>query len=161
MKNEMTEVDIRKIQEELHHRKNVLGPELHAEVKRTREYGDLSENAEYKQAKYERNRNESRIRYLEGLLRTAIVVRDNPHRRGIGLLDYVEYLNERTGTVRRIQLVTSIRQDARFSANTSASLTRIRMPGRAGVTSRRRKRKKVRNSLALATGSMERTNGWI
>ncbi len=112
MKNEMTEVDIRKIQEELHHRKNVLGPELHAEVKRTREYGDLSENAEYKQAKYERNRNESRIRYLEGLLRTAIVVRDNPHRRGIGLLDYVEYLNERTGAVRRIQLVTSIRQDA-------------------------------------------------
>ena len=57
MKNEMTEVDIRKIEEELAYRRDVLAPELHAEVKRTREYGDLSENAEYKQAKYERNRN--------------------------------------------------------------------------------------------------------
>lgn len=111
MKNEMTEVDIRKIREELDYRKNTVGPELHAEVKRTREYGDLSENAEYKQAKYERNRNESRIRYLEGLLRNAVVVRGK-RGGGIGLFDFVEYKNERSDTVRRIQLVTSLRQDA-------------------------------------------------
>lgn len=112
MKNEMTAVDIRKIREELEYRRNVLGPELHAEVKRTREYGDLSENAEYKQAKFERNRNESRIRYLEGLLRNAVVLPSEKRRPGIGLFDFVEYKNERTGATRRIQLVTSLRQDA-------------------------------------------------
>ena len=112
MKNEITEVDVKKINEELAHRKYVLRPQLHEEVKRTREYGDLSENAEYKQAKYERNRNESRIRYLENLLRNAVVVSADAPRSGIGLFDFVEYINERTGATRRIQLVTSLRQDA-------------------------------------------------
>ena len=94
MKNEITEVDVKKINEELAHRKYVLRPQLHEEVKRTREYGDLSENDEYRTAKRERNRNESRIRYLDRLLLTAT------------------FRNERTGSERKIQLVTSLRQDA-------------------------------------------------
>lgn len=112
MRNEITEVDVKKINEELAHRKNVLRPELHAEVKRTREYGDLSENDEYRTAKRERNRNESRIRYLENLLLTATVVDTSRPSEGIALFDIVEYLNEETGAVKRIQLVTALRQDA-------------------------------------------------
>lgn len=113
MRNEITEVDIKKIKEELAHRKNVLAPELHAEVKRTREYGDLSENDEYRTAKRERNRNESRIRYLENLLLTATVVDTSRRtRNGIALFDIVEYENEATGAIKRIQLVTALRQDA-------------------------------------------------
>ena len=112
MRNEITEVDVKKIKEELAHRKNVLAPELHAEVKRTREYGDLSENDEDRTAKRERNRNESRIRYLENLLLTATVVKTTRTRGGIALFDIVEYENEETGAVKKIQLVTSLRQDA-------------------------------------------------
>ncbi len=112
MAQQITEVDVKKINEELAHRKNVLRPQLHEEVKRTREYGDLSENDEYRCAKRERNRNESRIRYLERLLLSSEVVKADAKRKGIGLFDVVEFLNERTGTVKRIQLVTSLRQDA-------------------------------------------------
>lgn len=112
MRNEITEVDVKKIKEELAHRKNVLRPELHAEVKRTREYGDLSENDEYRTAKRERNRNESRIRYLDNLLLTATVVDTTKRRAGISLFDIVEYENEETGALKRIQLVTALRQDA-------------------------------------------------
>lgn len=112
MKNEITEVDVKKINEELAHRKYVLRPQLHEEVKRTREYGDLSENDEYRTAKRERNRNESRIRYLDRLLLTATVVSAGHAGGGIGLFDIVTFRNERTGAERRIQLVTSLRQDA-------------------------------------------------
>ena len=112
MRQEITEVDVKKINEELSHRKNVLRPQLHEEVKRTREYGDLSENDEYRCAKRERNRNEGRIRYLERLLLSSVVVKANERRKGISLFDVVEFFNERTGTVKRIQLVTSLRQDA-------------------------------------------------
>ena len=112
MAQEITEVDVKKINEELAHRKNILRPQLHEEVKRTREYGDLSENDEYRCAKRERNRNEGRIRYLERLLLSSRVVKADAKRKGIGLFDVVEFLNERTGTVKRIQLVTSLRQNA-------------------------------------------------
>ena len=112
MAQEITEVDIKKIKEELEYRKYTLRPQLHEEVKRTREYGDLSENDEYRCAKRERNRNESRIRYLDRFLLTAKVVKANEHRVGIGLFDIVEFLNERTGATKRVQIVTSLRQDA-------------------------------------------------
>ena len=112
MAQEITEVDIKKIKEELEYRKYTLRPQLHEEVKRTREYGDLSENDEYRCAKRERNCNESRIRYLDRFLLTAKVVKANEHRVGIGLFDIVEFLNERTGATKRVQIVTSLRQDA-------------------------------------------------
>ena len=67
MYDELTEVDIKKMEEEIAYRKNILAPELGAELKRTREFGDLSENAEYKEAKYLKRKNEGRIRYLENM----------------------------------------------------------------------------------------------
>ena len=74
MYDELTAVDIKKMEEEISYRKNVLAPELGAELKRTREFGDLSENAEYKEAKRLKRKNEGRIRYLENMIRTAKVI---------------------------------------------------------------------------------------
>ena len=74
MYDELTSVDIKKMEEEIEYRTNVLGPKLLAEMSRTREFGDLSENAEYKEAKREKRRNEGRIRYLNNMIRTAKVI---------------------------------------------------------------------------------------
>ena len=86
MYDELTEVDIRKMEEEILYREAVLGPELLAEMKRTREFGDLSENAEYKEAKREKRKNEGRIRYLKNMIRTATVIEVKKDKDGVGLL---------------------------------------------------------------------------
>ena len=71
MANEMTDKDIQKIKDEIEHRKLVVRKEALEAVKEARAQGDLSENFEYYAAKRDKNRNESRIRYLEGLLKNA------------------------------------------------------------------------------------------
>ncbi len=71
MYDELTEVDIKKMREEIEYRTQVLRPKLLEDVKTAREFGDLSENFEYKAAKREKNRNDSRIIYLERMIRTA------------------------------------------------------------------------------------------
>ena len=73
MYDELTEVDIRKMREEIDYRTRVLRPKLIEDVQTARAFGDLSENFEYKCAKQEKNRNDSRIRYLERMIRTARV----------------------------------------------------------------------------------------
>ena len=74
MFNELTEVDIKKMKEELEYRDVELRKELIQNLKEAREYGDLSENAEYHIAKREKNRNESRIRYLKRMIATAKII---------------------------------------------------------------------------------------
>ena len=74
MFDELTEVDIKKMKEELEYRITKLRPEILEEVKLTRSYGDLSENAEYHAAKRERGKNESRIRFLRNMIKTAIII---------------------------------------------------------------------------------------
>ena len=112
MYDELTAVDIRKMQEEIAYRQTVLGPALGEEVRRTREYGDLSENAEYKVAKQERNKNRRRIRYLENMIRTAKVIEIGGAEDAVGLFDYVEYYHEERGILKKIQIVTTLRQDS-------------------------------------------------
>ena len=112
MYDELTEVDIKKMEEEIRYRRVELGPKLLAEMKRTREFGDLSENAEYKEAKREKRRNEGRIRYLENMIRTARIIETDKGDGKIGLFDRVRILNERTGEEREIQIVTTLRQNA-------------------------------------------------
>ena len=112
MYDELTEVDIKKMQEEIDHRVRVLRPQLIEEVQTARAFGDLSENFEYKCAKQAKNRNESRIRYLERMIRTAKVIEDHSRADTAGLYDTVEILMENTGKTRKIQLVTTLRQDA-------------------------------------------------
>ena len=112
MYDELTEVDIKKMEEEITYRKVVLAPQLGAELKRTREYGDLSENAEYKEAKREKRKNEGRIRYLENMIRTAKVIEIDTADDTVGLFDRVRIYNERKGEEREIQIVTTLRQNA-------------------------------------------------
>ena len=112
MYDELTEVDIRKMEEEISYRKNKLAPELGAELKRTREFGDLSENAEYKEAKRLKRKNESRIRYLEAMIRTAKVIEIKKADDEVGLFDRVLIFNEKMQAEKEIQIVTTLRQNA-------------------------------------------------
>ncbi len=112
MYDELTEVDINKMQEEIDYRIKVLRPQYIEEVKRTREFGDLSENFEYKEAKREKNKNDSRIRYLERMIKTAKVVAVNPKTEKIGLFDKVEIYFEEDDETETIQIVTALRQNA-------------------------------------------------
>ena len=112
MYDELTEVDIKKMEEEIQYRLNVLGPQLLKEMARTREFGDLSENAEYKEAKREKRRNEGRIRYLENMIRTARVIKVKEHEGAVSLFDWVTVYNEMRGEEKKIQIVTTLRQDA-------------------------------------------------
>ena len=90
MHDELTREDIRKMQEELDYRRLELMPGLIEEVKRTRAFGDLSENFEYKAAKQAQNKNRSRIRDLEGMIKTARIIRDTAGEDQVGLFDRVE-----------------------------------------------------------------------
>lgn len=112
MYDELTKVDIDKMKAELDHRRLELRPKLIEDVQTARAFGDLSENYEYKVAKQEKNRNESRIRYLQRMIKTAKVIGDKSTEDTAGLYDTVEILMENTGRSRTIQLVTTLRQDA-------------------------------------------------
>ena len=112
MYDELTEVDIKKMEEEILYRETVLGPQLLAEMKRTREFGDLSENAEYKEAKREKRRNEGRIRYLKNMIRTAKIIKIKADEDAVCLFDYVTVYNEALAKKKRIQIVTTLRQNA-------------------------------------------------
>lgn len=112
MYDELTQVDIDKMKEEIEHRTKVLRPQLIEEVQRTREFGDLSENFEYKCAKRDKNRNDSRIRYLERMIKTAKVIEGTHNEEdGIGLFDKVVLFNELTGQEMHLQIVTTLRQN--------------------------------------------------
>lgn len=111
MYDELTKVDIQKMQDEIDYRTRVLRPQLIEEVKVARGFGDLSENFEYKAAKREKNRNDSRIRYLQNMIKTAVVIERNDEADGVALFDKVTFQDE-DGDEETIQLVTTLRQDA-------------------------------------------------
>lgn len=113
MHDELTKEDIKKMKEELDYRRLELMPGLIEEVKRTRAFGDLSENFEYKAAKQAQNKNRSRIRYLEGMIKSAKIIDDRSAQDEVGLFDKVEiYLPEEDDT-EIIQVVTTVRCDPR------------------------------------------------
>ncbi len=112
MYDELTEVDIKKMKEELDHRIRVLRPQLIEEVQTARAFGDLSENFEYKCAKQAKNRNDSRIRYLERMIRTAKVIEVKGGADTVGLFDSVTIYNELVKREMTIRIVTTLRQDA-------------------------------------------------
>ena len=112
MYDELTAVDIKKMREELDHRIRVLRPELIEEVQTARAFGDLSENFEYKCAKQAKNRNDSRIRYLERMIRTAKVIEVEGAADAVGLFDRVTIYNEMAKKEMEVRIVTTLRQDA-------------------------------------------------
>ena len=113
MHDELTKEDLRKMQEELDYRRLTLMPELIEEVKRTRAFGDLSENFEYKAAKQAQNKNRSRIRYLEGMIKTAHIIHDRSGADQVGLFDKVEIYMPEDDETEIIQVVTTVRCDPR------------------------------------------------
>ncbi len=112
MHDELTAVDIKKMQEEIEYRRLTLRPQILEDVKTAREFGDLSENFEYKAAKREKSRNDSRIRYLERMIKTATVIDASSAPGEIGLFDKVVIYIEEDDEEQTIQLVTTLRQNA-------------------------------------------------
>lgn len=109
MREKLTKSDVEKIREEIEHRKLVERKELIEAVKEARSHGDLSENFEYHASKKEKNRNESRIRYLERMLKTAVIVEDESKEDEIGLNNTVEVYCEDDEEVETYRIVTSVR----------------------------------------------------
>ena len=112
MYDELTQVDIDKMKAELEHRRLTLRPKLIEDVQTARAFGDLSENYEYKVAKQEKNRNDSRIRYLERMIRTAKVIEVKETADAVGLFDTVTVYNEMMKKEMIVRIVTTLRQDA-------------------------------------------------
>ena len=109
MHNQLTENDIKRMKEEIEYRKLVVRKEAIEAVKEARAQGDLSENFEYYAAKRHKNQNESRIRYLERMLKTADIVTDTSREDEVGMDDIVEVEFEEDGEIEKYKLVTSIR----------------------------------------------------
>ena len=109
MYDNLTASDIKKMQEEIEYRKLVVRKEALEAVKEARAHGDLSENFEYKAAKQDENRNESRIRYLEKMIKTARIISDNSREGEVGLGDTVEVYIPDDDETERYKLVTTVR----------------------------------------------------
>ena len=109
MREQLTQKDVEKIEQEIEHRKLVVRPEAIEAVKEARAQGDLSENFEYYAAKKYKNQNESRIRYLENMLKNARVISDESAEDEVGMDDIVEVFFEEDNETEKYKLVTSIR----------------------------------------------------
>jgi transcription elongation factor GreA len=112
MSERLTRGDIKKIEAEIEERKLVIRPKAIEDVKVTRAQGDLSENFEYHEAKRFKNQNESRIRYLEKMLKNAQIVDEDSNEDEVGINNTVTVLFEEDGTREEYRLVTSIRGDS-------------------------------------------------
>ncbi len=109
MREQLTKQDVEKIQQEIEHRKLVVRKEAIEAVKEARAHGDLSENFEYYAAKKDKNQNESRIRYLERMLKTAKVVEDHSKADEVGMDTKVVLYYEDEDETEEVKIVTSIR----------------------------------------------------
>ena len=118
MFNQLTESDIKKMEEEIEYRKVVVRKEKLEAVKEARAQGDLSENFEYYAAKKDKNANEKRIRYLDRMVRTAEIIKDDE----IGINNTVDLYFEDDEEVETYRIVTSVR------GNSLAGLISIESP---------------------------------
>ena len=109
MYNQLTQKDIEAMEAEIEERKLVVRPKLLESVKEARAHGDLSENFEYYAAKREKNKNESRIRFLERMIKTAKVIPDDSKEDEIGMNNTVEVEFEEDHTIERYKIVTTMR----------------------------------------------------
>lgn len=112
MANKLTEQDVKKIQEEIEYRKLVVRKEAIEAVKEARAQGDLSENFEYYAAKKDKNKNESRIHYLERMLKNSEVISTDSKKGEVGLNNRVELYLEDDDEYETFKIVTPIRGDS-------------------------------------------------
>ncbi|MBP3544396.1 MAG: transcription elongation factor GreA [Lachnospiraceae bacterium] len=133
MRNQLTKNDIKKIQEEIDYRKLVVRREAIEAVKEARAQGDLSENFEYYAAKKDKNKNESRIRYLERMIKTAQIVSDESREDEVGINNTVEIYLEDEDETETFKLVTSIRGNSlKGMISTESPLGRAILGKKAG-----------------------------
>lgn len=112
MRDQLTQSDIDKMQSEIDYRKLVKRPELIEHVKEMRAHGDLSENFEYHAAKREKNKNESRIRYLERMIKTAEIISDDSAADEVGMNNTVTVYVEEDDEEETYRIVTTVRSDS-------------------------------------------------
>lgn len=112
MYNQLTKADIERIRAEIEHRKLVVRKEAIEAVKEARAQGDLSENFEYYAAKREKNKNESRIRYLERMIKTATIVESDNAEDEIGLNTTVELYLPEDDETEVVTVVTTAQEDS-------------------------------------------------
>ena len=112
MKNELTQNDVKKIEQEIEYRKLTVRKEAIEAVKEARSFGDLSENFEYNAAKKDKNRNESRIRYLERMLKNATIISDESKEDEVGMNNKVTLYFEDDDITEEYKIVTSVREDS-------------------------------------------------
>lgn len=112
MGERLTQGDIDKIKKEIEYRTLVVRKEAIEAVSEARAQGDLSENFEYYAAKKDKNKNESRIRYLERMLKNATVISDESQEGVVGLNKTIELYIEEMEEVQKFKLVTSVRCDS-------------------------------------------------
>jgi len=79
----ITEEGLKKIKDELKNRKITIRQRIADAIKEAKEQGDLSENAEYSEAKKQQAENEARISELEFMLKESTVVK---HDKTIGTI---------------------------------------------------------------------------
>ena len=109
MYDELTAKDIQKMEEEIEHRKLVVRKQALEDVKEARAHGDLSENFEYKAAKKFKNENESRIRYLEKMIRTAKIISEESADDEVGMNNTIELYFEEDDETETFKIVTTVR----------------------------------------------------
>ena len=109
MHDELTEKDIQKMEEEIEHRKLVVRKKALEDVKEARAHGDLSENFEYKAAKKFKNENESRIRYLEKMIKTAVIISEESAEDEVGMNNTVDVYFEDDDDTETYKIVTTVR----------------------------------------------------
>jgi len=112
MFNQLTKKDIEDMQAEIDNRKVVIRPKLLEAVKEARAHGDLSENFEYYAAKKEKNANESRIRFLERMIKTAEVIDDSSAADEVGVNDTVKVMFEEDSSEDSFTIVSTMRGDS-------------------------------------------------
>lgn len=133
MYDELTSSDIKRMEEEIEHRKLVVRPSALEDVKEARAHGDLSENFEYHAAKKVKNQNESRIRYLERMIRTAKVITEDSAQDEVGMNNKVTVQFVDDNTVETYKIVTTVRGNSLEGFITNESpLGKALMGGKVG-----------------------------
>ena len=135
MHDRLTKQDIEKMQEEIDHRKTVVRPQILKEVQEARAQGDLSENFEYHAARKAKGENDSRIRYLENMIKTAVLVTDNSDDDQVGMDKQVTIYFPEDDETDVFKIVTTVRGNSLKGYITLESpLGRAVMGHRAGDT---------------------------
>lgn len=112
MNNELTPGDIKKMEDEIEYRVHEVRKKALEDVKEARAQGDLSENFEYYAAKKLKNQNESRIRYLQRMIKTATIISEESADDEAGVNNTITVKYEDDGTTEKIKLVTTVRGDS-------------------------------------------------